>query len=123
VTAFGWASTLGVTSYWAHPAALASFPAAERAWMVAAPVATLLFAAGLVLLVRRAELSPRGVRHEQWIGRGAIGAMTAFLSGALCWVTQSAAAPAVFRTGAIDLAGLAVMALALAAAWRAVAHA
>ena len=34
---FGWASTLSVTSYWAHPAALASSPPAELAWMVLSP--------------------------------------------------------------------------------------
>jgi hypothetical protein len=120
--AFGWASTLGVTSYWAHPAALASFPAAELAWMAASPVATLLFAAGAILLVRRTEVSPRALRYEKWAGRIAVGAMTAFLGGALCWVTQSAPAPAVFRTGAIDAAGLAAMTLALVTGWRAMAH-
>ena len=34
VAAYAWASTLFVTSYWAHPVALAGFPAAEVAWMV-----------------------------------------------------------------------------------------
>lgn len=122
IAAFGWASTLGITSYWAHPAALASFPAAELAWMVASPAATLLLSAGAVLLVRRTDLSQRAERMEKCAGRVAVAAMTAFLGGALCWVIQGAPAPAVFRTGAIDAAGLAVMTLALATGWRAMAH-
>ena len=33
VAAYAWASTLFVTSYWAHPAALGGFPATEVGWM------------------------------------------------------------------------------------------
>ena len=39
VAAFAWASTLSVTSYWAHPSALAAFPPAEVAWMFISPFA------------------------------------------------------------------------------------
>ena len=39
VAAYAWASTLFVTSYWLHPAALGHFPGAELAWMVASPLA------------------------------------------------------------------------------------
>ena len=123
VAAFGWAATLSVTSYWAHPAALASFPAAELAWMVISPAALLGVAIGAVTLVRRIEASPRILRYEAWTGRAAVAAMTAFLGGALCWVSQRGPAPALFRAGDIDAAGLAVMAIALAVGWQAMARA
>jgi len=46
--------------------------------------------------------------------------MAAFLSGALCWVTEGDAGPrGLFHTGTIDAAGLAVMAVALATGWQA----
>jgi hypothetical protein len=121
IAAFGWASTLSVTSYWAHPAALASFPPAELAWMVASPVALLSLATGAVQLVRRLDLSPRVLAFETRIGRAAAAGMTAFLAGALCWVTQAGPGPhGLFRTGDIDAAGLAAMAAALATGWLAI---
>jgi hypothetical protein len=124
IAAFGWASTLSVTSYWAHPAALASFPSAELAWMVLSPAALLSLAAGAVQLVRRLELSPRVLRYETWIGRVAAVGMTAFLAGALCWVAQPGPVPQeLFRAGDIDAAGLAVMAAALATGWLAISRA
>jgi hypothetical protein len=124
IAAFGWASTLSVTSYWAHPAALASFPPAELAWMVLSPVALLSLATGAVRLVRRLELSPRVLAFETRIGRTAAAGMTAFLAGALCWVVQAGPGPhGLFRTGGIDAAGLAVMAAALATGWLAISRA
>ena len=123
IAAFGWAATLSVTSYWAHPAALASFPQAELAWMVTSPAAMLSLAAGAAQLVRRLETSPRVLRFETWMGRAAVGGMTAFLSGALCWVSQNGPSPALFHAGTIDAAGLAVLAAALAAGWQAASRA
>jgi hypothetical protein len=50
--------------------------------------------------------------------------MTAFLAGALCWVTQAGPGPhGLFRTGDIDAAGLAVMAAVLATGWLAISRA
>ncbi len=47
--------------------------------------------------------------------------MAAFLSGALCWVTEGAPGPrGLFHAGAIDVAGLAVITAALITGWRAV---
>jgi hypothetical protein len=124
LAAFGWASTLSVTSYWAHPAALASFPAAELAWMVISPAAMLSLAIGAVQLVRRLELPFLVLRFEAWVGRAATAGMTAFLGGALCWVAQGGPAPhGLFRAGSIDAAGLAVMAVALATGWQAISRA
>lgn len=120
IAAFSWACTLSVTSYWVHPAALAAFPAAELAWMTVSPAAMLGLVTGAAQLVRRVELSPGVLRHEARVGRAAIGGMAAFVGGALCWVTEGGAGPrGLFQTGAIDVAGLAVMVIALATGWQA----
>jgi hypothetical protein len=124
IAAFGWASTLSVTSYWAHPAALASFPPAELAWMALSPAALISLATGAVQLVRRLEVPPRVLAFETRIGRAAAVGMTVFLGGALCWVAQSGRGPqGLFRAGDIDAAGLAVMAAALATGWLAISRA
>jgi hypothetical protein len=120
VAAFGWASTLSVTSYWAHPAELAAFPASELAWMVVSPLAMGCLVTGTVQLVRRIELSARAICFESWVGSAAGLAMAAFLAGALCWLTEGGSGPrGLFHAGVIDATGLAVMALALATAWQA----
>jgi hypothetical protein len=120
IAAFAWACTLSVTSYWAHPAALASFPAAELAWMAVSPAAMLGLVAGAAQLVRRVKLSPRLLRHESRVGCAAVAGMAVFLGGALGWVTDRGPGPrGLFQAGAIDAAGLAVMAAALATGWQA----
>jgi len=120
VAAFGWALTLSVTSYWAHPAALLAFPAAELAWMVISPAALAGLAAGLARLVRRLDLPPRLLRYQARLGQLAAAGMTVFLGGAASWVLAGQRGPGtLFRPGAIDVAELAVMALALAVGWQA----
>ncbi len=125
VAAFSWACTLSVTSYWAHPAALASFPAAELAWMAVSPVAMLGLVTGAAQVVRRVRLSPRVLRHEVWVGSAALVGMAAFAGGALCWVIERGPEPqkpgpqGLFRAGHIDAAGLAVMVIALVIGWQA----
>jgi hypothetical protein len=119
VAAFGWAGTLSVSSYWAHPAALAAFPAAEIAWMAVSPVALVAAVAGVALLVRRLDLSPRVLRYEAWLAGGAAAALAVFLAGACCWVLAEGSGPGLFHAGAIDVASLAVMMLALSTARRA----
>jgi hypothetical protein len=125
VAAFSWACTLSVTSYWAHPAALASFPAAELAWMAVSPVAMLGLVTGAAQVVRRVRLSPRVLRHEVWVGSAALVGMAAFAGGALCWVIERGPEPqrpgpqGLFRAGRIDAAGLAVMIIALVIGWQA----
>ncbi|HTW98153.1 MAG TPA: hypothetical protein VMD59_05210, partial [Acidimicrobiales bacterium] len=64
VAAFSWASSLSVSSYWAHPSALARFPHAEVAWMLLSPLAWLCVVAGAVLLWRRVELTSALLRFE-----------------------------------------------------------
>ena len=123
VAAFSWASTLSVSSFWAHPAALAAFPATELAWMALSPLAVAGAVTGAAAVVRRAGLSPAVLspavlRFETWLGRAACAAMAVFLAGACAWVADRSPG-ALFRPGAIDVAGLVVLALALAVAHQA----
>jgi hypothetical protein len=115
VAAFGWAMTLSVTSYWAHPAALLAFPAAELAWMVISPAALIGLATGLARLVRRLDLPPRLPRYQARPGQLAAAGMAVFLAAAASWVLAGPHAPGpLFRPGAIDVAAVAAMTLALA---------
>jgi hypothetical protein len=119
VAAFSWAATLWVSAYWAHPAALAAFPAAEIAWMVVSPAALIAAVAGMAGLVRRLDLSPRMLRYEVWLASSAAAAMAVFLVGACCWVLAPGSGSGLFHAGAIDAASLAIMVLALSTARRA----
>ena len=121
--AFSWAATLSVSSYWAHPAMLGRFPAAEIAWMALSPAAVICLMAGVTRAVRGLSLSQRVLRYEIRLGSAAAAGMTFFLIGTSCWVLAGGAQPGTFHAGAIDVAGLAVMLLALAAAWRALGRA
>jgi hypothetical protein len=124
VAAFAWAATMWITSYWAHPAALAAFPAAQLAWMLVSPVATGLLMTGAVQLVRRVRLSPRAFRYEIRVANLACAGLAAFLGGALCWLASAGAGTAgPFRTGAIDRAAFAVLIAAVLVGTLAVRHA
>jgi hypothetical protein len=117
LAAFSWASTLSVSSFWAHPAALAAFPAAELAWMALSPLAVACAVAGAATAVRRTELSPGVLGFEIRLGIAACVTMAVFLGGCCAWITDRAAGPGnLFHPGAIDVAGAAVMAAALAVA-------
>jgi hypothetical protein len=121
VAAFSWASTLSVSSFWAHPAALAAFPAAELTWMALSPLALACLVSGAATAIRRAELSPALLRFEGRLGAAACVTMAVFLGAGCAWLAGRTAPPgSLFRPGAIDVAGLAVMALALAVACQAV---
>ncbi len=120
VARFCWAATLWITSYWAHPGALSSFPAAEVAWMVASPIALAATLVGAARTLQWLPLSPRVLRYEAWLGTAATAAMAAFLAGAGSWVISGGPAPhRLFTVGAIDNVGLVVMAAALVLAFRA----
>ena len=117
VAAFGWASTLSVSSYWAHPTSLLGFPLAEVAWMALSPAAGLAAAIGAVKMVRRVELSPRILRYEARIAALAVATMVLLLAGASAWVIDGGPGPRnLFHVGAIDAVGLVVMTLALVVA-------
>ena len=120
VAAFSWASTLSVSSFWAHPAALAAFPAAELTWMALSPLALAGLVTGAAAVVRRTELSPAALRFETRLARAACLTMAVFLGAGCVWIADRAPRPgSLFHPGAIDVAGLAVMALALATGWQA----
>jgi hypothetical protein len=114
IASFAWAATLWVTSYWAHPGALSSFPVAEIIWMAVSPLALLAGLVGVGMAVRRLALSALVLRYEMWLGVGVSLAMAVFLAGACSWVISGGPAPRqLFRVGAIDGVGLVVMAGAL----------
>jgi len=120
VAAFTWASTLSITSYWAHPGALLVFPNAELVWMAVSPVAMVCLVVGATKSFRRADLSPRVLRFEACLAGVAAFAMIAFFVGSCSWVIDGASGPNnLFHTGAIDVAALVLMGLALAVASRA----
>ncbi len=112
LAAFCWASTLSVTAYWLHPAALAAFPAAEIAWMAASPLALACAAGAAAALVRRVELSPRLLAWQARLATSACGVMLAFFAGCGCWVASGG--QGLFRAGTIDAAGVALLAATLA---------
>jgi hypothetical protein len=118
LAAFEWAASLSVSAYWAHPAALAAFPAAELAWMAVSPVALGGAAAAAATLVRRTELPPRLLAFEARLGTVACAAMALLLAGCSWWVATGGQRN-LFHAGLIDVAGVAMMALALAVAQQA----
>ena len=120
VAAYAWASTLSITSYWLHPAALGTFPGAEVAWMSVSPIAFAAVVVGVTKLVRRVDISARVLRFERTMGFVVSGAMALFLTGAALWVVDGGPGPRnLFHVGAIDLIELACLVLALALAARA----
>jgi hypothetical protein len=119
VAAFCWASTLSVSSYWAHPGWLSHFPAAELAWMAVSPLAIAAVVAGLVMIIRRSDLSEHALRFEAWVGIAAAAVMVLFLAGCCAWIVDGGPGPhALFHAGTIDVAGLILLALAFALAQR-----
>ena len=115
-----WAATLWITSYWAHPGALASFPASEVGWMAVSPVALGATGIGIARTLGRLEISSRVLRYESWLGLAAGAVMAAFLAGACSWIVSGSPAPrGLFRVGAIDAVGVVVMTGALIVAFRA----
>jgi hypothetical protein len=118
VAAFSWASTLSISSYWAHPGWLAHFPAAELTWMAISPLAIAAIVAGLVMMIRRSELPANLLRFEARLGVVAVAVMVVFLAGCGAWVLHSK--PGLFQAGLIDVAGLGILVVTFALAQRSV---
>jgi hypothetical protein len=119
IARFCWAATLWITSYWAHPGALASFPASEIGWMVVSPAALAAMGIGAARMLGRIQISARVLRYESWLGLAAGAVMAAFLAGAGSWIVSGSPAPrGLFRVGTIDAVGIVVMAGALIVAFR-----
>ena len=114
VAAFSWASTLSITSYWMHPAALLGFPLPEVIWMFASPFAMGMAVVGSAKIVRRVQLSPRVLRVEILLGRLAAVAMALFLMAAGLWTLEGGSGPrGLFDAGAIDRCALIAMTTSL----------
>ena len=121
VAAYAWASTLFVTSYWVHPAALGAFPTSEVAWMVVSPVALGSLLVGTAKLLRRLELSDRVLRDERRLAFASTLAMAAFFTGAGLWVFDGGSGPRnLFHIGAIDVVDVVALGVAMAIAGLAV---
>lgn len=111
--AFAWASTLSVSSYWAHPPALLHFPPSELAWMAVSPVGVVMMLVGLSKVLHRLPLGPRLLGFETQLAAIAGGVMALFMTGCALWVTFGGSGPHyLFHVGTIDVLGLAVMACA-----------
>jgi hypothetical protein len=120
VARFAWAATLWVSSYWAHPGALGSFPAAEIVWMVVSPIALLAVFVGVAKILRRLPLSTRALRYESWIGVATVLAMAGFLAGTGSWLISGEPGPrALYRVGAIHWVSMALMTATLVLGFRA----
>jgi hypothetical protein len=120
IAAFGWASTLAVSSFWVHPALLGILPGPMLAWMTLSPFAVLGLVTGFAAAVRRLALSATLLRYLSRLALAAVVAAVPLLAGAASWVLASASEqPSLFRPGLINGAELAMMALALVVAMRA----
>jgi hypothetical protein len=121
IAAYAWASTLFISSYWLHPAALGNFPGAEVAWMFACPLALGAVMVGVAKLIRRLEFSDRLLHFERALGFAVAGAMALFLTGAALWILDGGSGPKnLFHIGAIDVTELVILVTSLALAGRAV---
>jgi hypothetical protein len=120
VAAYAWASTLFVTTYWLHPAALLRFPSGELAWMAVSPLAVSAVIVGASRVVRRIEFPVRILRYERRLGVLAAVVMALYLAGAGLWITDGGSGPrGLFHIGSIDVVELAAMALLVIVAGRA----
>ena len=70
--AYGWATTMWITSYVAHPGLLAAFPATQLAWMALSPVAAGLVVTGFAGVVRRLGIQACAARSADCRPRTAL---------------------------------------------------
>ena len=120
LAAFIWAVTLFVSSYWAHPAMLATLPVGERAWMTISPLVLAAAVASAAVLVRRARLSPRVAAFEAGLGLVACVTMAAVVACYGVWIAARVRLhpdlPAGISVGATNATIIALLVLTLAVA-------
>jgi hypothetical protein len=117
VAGFGWAETLAISAYWAHPSDLMALPTGEVVWMLLSPVALATSLVGGAVVLRRIALSAAALAYEARLARWAVVGMIGYLAAASWWVVGSrTAGNDVFRAGSLDVVLIASMGLALAAA-------
>jgi hypothetical protein len=120
LAAFVWAVTLFVSSYWGHPAMLATLPVGERAWMTLSPFVLAAAVASAAVLVRRARLAPRVAAFEASLGVLACVTMAAFVVCYGVWIAARVrlepGLPVGISVGATNATIVALLVLALAVA-------
>jgi hypothetical protein len=120
LAAFVWAVTLFVSSYWGHPAMLATLPVDERAWMTLSPFVLAAAVASAAVLVRRVRLSPRVAAFEASLGLLACVTMAAFVVCYGVWIAARArlepGLPVGISVGATNATIIALLVLAVAVA-------
>jgi hypothetical protein len=120
LAAFCWAAIMWMTSYLAHPAALAAFPPGQLAWMACGAIASFALVGGAGQFLRRLDQSPAGLRYATWLGRAASACMLLFIAGAARWLVSpgTGVLPA-FHVGSIDRASMVLLAASLMLSGRA----
>jgi hypothetical protein len=113
LAAFCWAATMWITSYLGHPAALATFPATQLAWMGLSAIASAAVVAGLARFLRRTDRSPAELRYGTWLGLAASAGMLLFIAGAVRWLISPGGGVPAFHVGSVDLAAMTLLVLAL----------
>jgi hypothetical protein len=109
-----WAGTLWITSYWAHPSELRSFPASEVVWMLVSPLAWVTLIISVGAIVRQVKVSDTLARYLAVASAPALALMTVFLGGALMWVSSDQCGPRnLFAVGDIDIVILGTLAVGL----------
>jgi hypothetical protein len=117
IAGFGWAETLGLTAYWAHPSELFALPTDELLWTLLSPVTFAATVAGAVTVVRRITFSAGGLAFEARLATVASLGMVPYLGSAAWWVLSSPTdSNTVFRAGSLDVLLVAGMVIALAVA-------
>jgi hypothetical protein len=123
LAAFIWASTLFVSSYWAHPAMFAALHLDQRVWMALSPFVLAAAVASAALLVRRARISSRVAMFEARLGLLACVAMAVLVAGDGGWIVHEVRVapwlPLGLSVGFVNVTIAVVLALALAVAVRA----
>lgn len=111
---FLWASTVTVSSYWAHPTILLSFPLAEIGWMAVSPLAIIASLVGAAGTMRRLDLSPRTLKFATYTVRAASVGLALFLFATLLWLIDGGPGPNdLFQAGTVDLIGVGAMVITL----------
>jgi len=123
LAAFCWASTMWITSYLAHPAALAAFPVGQLGWMAACPAAIGALITGAARLLRGVERSPGTLRFEKWLAGITAAGLLLLIGGALSWlISPGAGVMPAFHVGLIDKAAMLALVLLIGAGWQALRH-
>lgn len=118
---FLWASTLSVSSYWAHPTILSALPWSEIVWMAINPIALVASIVGGTKILRRLDLAPRLFRFLTRTAQVATAGLGLFVFGTVTWLIGGGAGPAhLFQAGTVDRVGLVVMTVTLVVAVRSV---